>query len=342
MPLKPGCERRPAAPDLNYIPPSSYPYTPKAGESWWTLADKAKALGHPEYQGDRNAAARKLLQFNFKTDVPAEVNWYLYHKVGCRKPTQDNQNYTFAGLKEKVDVVYLPILDTGETVVVVDPPSNPLKGVWIGIGGKLGGADNTKQPPINIPAPGEVYQPPRPGQNMPWLPDHRGNDEILASLWSLDQNRRGETFQAKIDVERTGFNWGMGGGVVVIIVTGLDGSPQKLQGFTADGWDFNASIGAAWGALAKRGKDARGIKNLVKLLTTTLRKGESLSPEKWEKIWDAAKVINGIAGLDPASGKIEMTVIDVPGPWSVGAELSLFVSTTKVKTVFGNVRAFGG
>jgi hypothetical protein len=177
---------------------------------------------------------------------------------------------------------------------------------------------------------------------MPWLPDHRGNDEILASLWSLDQNRRGETFQAKIDVERTGFNWGMGGGVVVIIVTGLDGSPQKLQGFTADGWDFNASIGAAWGALAKRGKDARGIKNLVKLLTTTLRKGESLSPEKWEKIWDAAKVINGIAGLDPASGKIEMTVIDVPGPWSVGAELSLFVSTTKVKTVFGNVRAFGG
>jgi hypothetical protein len=348
MPLKPGCERRPAAPDLNYIPPSSYPYTPKAGESWWTLADKAKALGHPEYQGDRNAAARKLLQFNFKTDVPAEVNWYLYHKVGCRKPTQDNLNYTFAGLRDKVDVVYLPILDAGEIVVPgkppVDAPANPLKGVWVGVGGKIGGANNLMPPPINVPVPGEPYKPPRgPGTIFP-LPDIYGNDQIAAGLYSLDMERRGEMVGVTIDIERTGIVWGGGGGMVVVIVSGLDGpaAPQKLQGYTSDGLglDFSASIGGAWGALAKRGKDVPGLKRLIGILMKNLRPGESWSPEKWEKIWEQAKLINGLAGLNNALGKIELTIIDVPGLGG-GMEVGLFGSTTKVKTVTGTIRAFG-
>jgi hypothetical protein len=342
MPLNPGCEKRPAAPDLTYVPPGGYAYTPKPEDSWWTLGERLKGQGHPDYQGDRTESARKLVAFNFKTTTPSEVNWYLYHKAGCRKTTPDKQNYKFSipGPGEPPQKIYLPTLET-ETVIIGEPPQNPLKGMWVGIGAKVGGADNLMPPPVAIPEPGQPYLPPRSPITVFPLPDYRGNDQILVSMWSLDRTRRGETFQMKIDVKRTGFNWGGGGGAVVVIVTGLDGEPKKIQGLTSEGWDFNAALGEGWSAIGKAGRKAPAIGRLASVLGTTLRKGQSLSPEAWEKVWENAKAVNGLVGTDYTAGSPQLTIIDVPGLGG-GVEASVYVSTTTVTSVFGNVRAFGG
>jgi len=60
------------------------PYRVRDGDSWSTIA---RRFGISE---------RALIYANFQTLVPAEVNWYLYHRVGCRRPTRDGNNWMFS------------------------------------------------------------------------------------------------------------------------------------------------------------------------------------------------------------------------------------------------------
>ena len=74
---------------LDYVPPNSEAYPVKAGDSWYTRAER------PEVR-KAGMTANDLCHFNFKTRKPAEINWYLYHKVGTRKTTKDGKNYVFS------------------------------------------------------------------------------------------------------------------------------------------------------------------------------------------------------------------------------------------------------
>jgi hypothetical protein len=47
-----------------------------------------------------------LIEFNFKTRQPEEVNWYLRRNVGCTRSTRDGLNWLFAGAKR--GVIYIP------------------------------------------------------------------------------------------------------------------------------------------------------------------------------------------------------------------------------------------
>ena len=38
----------------------------------------------------------KLIQYNFRTNVPQEVNWYLRNYTGCKKTTPDGKNFSFS------------------------------------------------------------------------------------------------------------------------------------------------------------------------------------------------------------------------------------------------------
>jgi uncharacterized protein YebE (UPF0316 family) len=49
-----------------------------------------------------------LIEFNFKTRNPREVNWYLREYVGCVKTTQDGKNYTFEGADPQKAAIYIP------------------------------------------------------------------------------------------------------------------------------------------------------------------------------------------------------------------------------------------
>lgn len=57
------------------------------GENWWNLAE-----GH-------NVRPWEIIEANFETSVPEEVNWYLREYVGCTKLGPRGRNYRFEGAK---------------------------------------------------------------------------------------------------------------------------------------------------------------------------------------------------------------------------------------------------
>jgi hypothetical protein len=89
-------ERAPKSPlPQNYVPPESMSYKVKDGDNWQTVAAKFKL------------DAGKLIDFNFKTNDPAEVNWYLRRNIGCNKPSADGRNWAFSA-SAKPGFVYIP------------------------------------------------------------------------------------------------------------------------------------------------------------------------------------------------------------------------------------------
>jgi hypothetical protein len=55
-----------------------------------------------------NPDVKKLIWFNFETENPDEVNWYLRRNVGCTLPTPDGRNWLFHD-GAKPGIIYLPI-----------------------------------------------------------------------------------------------------------------------------------------------------------------------------------------------------------------------------------------
>ena len=68
----------------NYVPPNSTRYKVKDGDSWVSLARK------------HGLDPWALIESNFKTRSPNEVNWYLREYVGCNVPTSDGKNWRFS------------------------------------------------------------------------------------------------------------------------------------------------------------------------------------------------------------------------------------------------------
>jgi hypothetical protein len=87
------------------------PHRVKDGESWKTLADR---YGIP---------AETIILANFQTLKPEEVNWYLHHYVGCRKPTADGKNWMFSS-SATPGIVQIPpktYVFEGDTITVRHP-----------------------------------------------------------------------------------------------------------------------------------------------------------------------------------------------------------------------------
>jgi hypothetical protein len=56
-----------------------------------------------------------LVQYNFETRDPAEVNWYLRHRVGCTRTTPDGRNFRFSS-DDKPGIIYLPTPQVARTL----------------------------------------------------------------------------------------------------------------------------------------------------------------------------------------------------------------------------------
>ncbi|MDX2270100.1 MAG: hypothetical protein NW208_18505 [Bryobacter sp.] len=85
--LKPGNEVKPKADRLvppTYRPQGSFAHLVSDGESWQSVADR--------YQVN----AKALIEANFKTTNPYEVNWYLREYVNCKETTADRYNWRFS------------------------------------------------------------------------------------------------------------------------------------------------------------------------------------------------------------------------------------------------------
>jgi hypothetical protein len=78
-------EKMPKSPlPANYVPPGGERYKVRNDDSWTSLAQK------------KGIDVWDLIEFNFKTRDPDEVNWYLRRNVGCRKATADGKNWRFS------------------------------------------------------------------------------------------------------------------------------------------------------------------------------------------------------------------------------------------------------
>jgi hypothetical protein len=67
----------------------------KTGDNWWNLASKYNF-----------ADPWDIIQFNYGTKDPEEVNWYLKELVGCTK-SNDGLNYSFDS-SDKFGMVFIP------------------------------------------------------------------------------------------------------------------------------------------------------------------------------------------------------------------------------------------
>jgi len=79
----------------NFRPNDGTPYHVRTGDSWKSLAAKV-------YTDVWN-----LIEYNFHTRDPDEVNWYLRRNVGCRRTTPDGRNYIFSS-EATPGIIYLP------------------------------------------------------------------------------------------------------------------------------------------------------------------------------------------------------------------------------------------
>ncbi len=80
--------------------PKPFPVGQHPRESFWTIADKA------------GVDVKDLVRYNFLTNSPGEINWYLKHYVGCINATADGQNFVFRGTphnpREHKGVIFIP------------------------------------------------------------------------------------------------------------------------------------------------------------------------------------------------------------------------------------------
>src|SRR5262245_43488906 len=80
------------------FPPANHlrAYQVRDGDNWWTLQ---KQFGLSD--------AWSLIQYNFATSDPAEVNWYMREHEGCSKTTSDEKSYCVSNAA-KPGLLYRP------------------------------------------------------------------------------------------------------------------------------------------------------------------------------------------------------------------------------------------
>lgn len=95
----------------HYRPAGGDAYQVKDGDSWITVA---QSLGMDPWD---------LIQFNFQTRDPDEVNWYLHRNVGCTRISPDGFNYQFSS-HDRPGTIFLPIsrLNFDSEIIEVDGP----------------------------------------------------------------------------------------------------------------------------------------------------------------------------------------------------------------------------
>lgn len=91
-------EKKTPVPTLpaTYVPPGGMAYRVKDTDNWGSVASK---LG---------IDAKALIFYNYNTNVPEEVNYYLEKNVGCVNLAPDGKNYSFRGASP--GIIYHPLI----------------------------------------------------------------------------------------------------------------------------------------------------------------------------------------------------------------------------------------
>jgi hypothetical protein len=283
-------EPKPLPSPLNYIPRQCSPYKVNNKDSWYSLAERQEVK-------DSGMTARDLCYFNFQTRHPAEINWYLYHKVGCRLATRDGKNYMFAGA-DKPGIVYLPKIGPKPPITDLPPRKKEARlNAWFGVVAKAG----TMFGPVGI-------------------------ETAAGYVASLDDMGKGMAVAASIN--RLGLGAGVTGGFSFILITGVK-SPSDLDGYQQLDKDFNLALEENWGKMAKGASKIKKLDPLIQAISRTgaktpgaLKKALSAEPDRWVDLVKAGKSVKDYGELED-KGQPNVFMFDVPF-LGKGVEVSAF------------------
>lgn len=258
--------------------------TDKDGKSWDNWGSVATKDGWGDPWG--------LIEFNFQTRDPKEVNWYLYHFVGCRVSNDGNKNLSFKYAKPGIiytkknhhEIVIPPV---GPVIPKKDKPLFSRGMTWVGIGAKAGG-----------------------------MSFFEGSSTAIAYMVNAtDQYSR---FFLTLDTRRTG--WGAGASVstIAVLVTGLY-DPRDVRYAPGGEIDFDVAIAGKWGAVAKNMKHVPRLGSMARA-AAALR--HIRNPSTLATFATGAKSIWKAAGADVESTNLKVEVIDLP--LGAGLEGSLY------------------
>ncbi len=280
-------EPKPLPSPLDYVPANGVPYPVSSRDSFDSLAQR------PDMQ-NAGVSSYDLCYFNFKTRTPAEINWYLYHKVGCRHVTRDHANYMFS-MADDPGVVYLP--KAGVVLPVHETQEEPRLNAWLGIVGKAG--------TMFVVA---------------------GIETVAGAVVSLDDPAKWMAIGASVN--RVGLGWGATGGFAFVFITGVS-EPMKLNGWQQADPDFNLALGENWGKMAKSASKLKKIEPVLEAMAKlgaktpgTLKKLLKTEPNKYIDLVKAVKSVRDYRKLKRGE-EPEVFMWDVP--WgSGGVEASAF------------------
>ena len=290
---------------LDYVPPDSTPRLVCSNEDF----DSLTVL--PGW-GRLPLSANDLAFFNFKTRDPWEINWYLYHRVGCRRVTHDGKNYMFSTHDRQVKeaaqpgIIHLPKVPSSLPVDQF-PKKDESTNAWLGIVGK-GGAMVAV---VGIET---------------------------AAGWAVSLDGISKGMAITVSTTRLGVGWGASGGATFVFITGVK-QPSQLNGFQTGGGDFNIALGGNYGKWVKSAMASKRIAPLVEALTkigaktpAALKMALKTKPESYADLVKAGKAVMDYAGLSP-NGQPDVIAFDVPFA-SGGAEVSVFHGVSTYYAVF--------
>jgi hypothetical protein len=294
-------EPKPRPSALDYVPADSRPYKVTTNDDWWTLAARSDVT----FSG---MSALDLCYFNFKTRKPAEINWYLYHKVGCRRTTRDGKNYMFVAA-DSPGIVYLPKQGHPPKVGDVAKKRAGRLNTWVGIVAKGG----TQFVVVGI-------------------------ETVTGVAVSLDD--ASDWMAITASVNRVGPGWGASGGLAGVYVAGV-GNPTQLNGHQEGDWDFNLALGANWGKAVKAGSKANKMQPLIQVLTkigkrtpSGFKRALQGSPDDHAELVKACRSLNETLGVDALEPKV--IIFDLPFT-GVGVEASAFFGVANFNAVWDNL-----
>lgn len=239
-------------------------------DDWWKVASK-DGWGDPW----------GLIEYNFKTRNPEEVNWYLYHFVGCRV-VRDKKNFSFDGASPGIIYTkknhYAMNFPVSPKPLPVSPKPLFKRGLtWFGAGVQIGGMNLTT-----------------------------GTAFVQAFVFNLEDVN--SYFWLQIDTRRIGWGAGASIGAMAVVITGLY-DPYTVVEAPAGSWDFDLALMGKWGSVVK---GLKVVPNMGAVVRAARAVGRNVRPGLLGECATAAKVVLKAQGISDASNDLEVHLVELP------------------------------
>jgi hypothetical protein len=266
----------------NWGPKDWFKCKVRYGDNWWKLASL-----------DGWADPWDLIEYNFGTRDPKEVNFYLRHFVGCTHATADGKNHVFTDNlrpgyiytvhnirpydEPNIDVTPMPLPPVEE-----DPIKLARPGTWRGIGVK-----------------GTLFA-------------GAGVDRVEAVVFSPDYS---DAYWLSITSFKLGGGATLAGGFVFVMVNGVP-TMNDLKYCRLSGFDWGLQLGENIKSVAKTASGFTGLRRL----------GEAIELRNVQNavLKEGATSLKALvaANTPPETTKPSVTVVEIPFAGK-GLDLSL-------------------